>query len=48
MSHVTFETPDDLAIIIDQDDNPTNEPSTLSPRTMDAILRAGEPSPDDL
>src|SRR6266576_4691844 len=48
MSHVTFQTPDNLTILVDQDDNPTDGPSTLSPRTMDAILSAGEPSPDNL
>ncbi len=48
MSHVTFETSDDLTILVDQDDNSTDRPSTLSPRTMDTILRAGEPSFDDL
>src|SRR6266567_9042749 len=48
MSHVTFQTPDDLTILVDQDDNLADGPSTLSPRTMDAILSAGEPSPDDL
>jgi len=48
MSHVTFETPDDLSIIVKHNDEPTNGPSTLSPRTMDAILSAGEPSPNDL
>src|SRR6266566_3262865 len=48
MSHVTFETPSDLSIIIDQDDNPIEEPTLLSPRTMDNLLSAQEPSPDNL
>src|SRR6266576_1953824 len=48
MSHVAFEVPSDLAIIIDQDDNTIEEPTLLSPRTMDTILSAQEPSPDDL
>src|SRR6266566_4184580 len=48
MSHVSFETPDDLSIIVDHNDESTDGPSTLSPRTLDAILHAGEPSLDDL
>src|SRR6266576_1338124 len=48
MSHVTFETPSDLSIIVDQDDNVVGEPTPLSPRTMDAVLSAQEPSPEDL
>ena len=48
MSHVTFQTPDDLTILVDQDDHPADGPSTLSPRTMDTILSTGEPSPYDL
>src|SRR6266566_5005045 len=48
MSHVTFETPSDLSIIVNQDDNPIDKPTCLSPRTMDAVLSAQEPSPDDL
>src|SRR6266576_894006 len=48
MSHVTFETPSDLAITIDQDNYPTEEPLLLSPRTMDNVLSAQEPSADDL
>src|SRR6266567_4577915 len=48
MSHVTFETPSDLAIIVDQDENPVEDSALLSPRTMDAVLSAQEPSVDDL
>jgi len=48
MSHVTFNTPSDLSIIIDQDDRAIEEPTLLSPRTMDVVLSAQEPSPDDL
>ena len=48
MSHVTFQTPDNLTILVDQDDNLISSPLPLSPRTMDAILSTGEPSPDDL
>src|SRR6266576_2976807 len=48
MAHVSFEIPSDLSIIVDQDDNIIGEPTSLSPRTMDAVLSAQEPSPDDL
>src|SRR6266566_2945176 len=48
MSHVTFETPSDLSITVDQNDDAIEEPTLLSPRTMDAVLTAQEPSPDDL
>ena len=48
MSHVTFETPSDLSIIVNQDDQPIEEPTSLSPRTMHNVLSAQEPSPNDL
>ena len=48
MSHVTFATPDDLTIVVNQDNNPIDEQTPLSPRTMDAVLSAQEPSPNDL
>src|SRR6266576_1928057 len=48
MAHVSFEIPSDLSIIVDQDDNIIGEPTSLSPQTMDAVLSAQEPSPDDL
>ena len=48
MSHVTFETPSDLSIIVDQDNDAIEEPTLLSPRTMHAILSVQEPSPDEV
>src|SRR6266700_6439129 len=48
MSHVTFDTPSDLSIVIDQDDSVIEEPTLLSPRTTGAVLSAQEPSLDDV
>ena len=48
MSHVTFQTPDDLTILVDQDDNAVKEPTLLSPRTVEAALSTAEPSADNL
>jgi len=48
MSHVTFDTPSDLSIVIDQDDSVIEEPTLLSPRTTGAVLSAQEPSLHDV